>query len=159
MPIELDAHDRQLLALIQEDAACTAEQLAQAVPLSASAIQRRLKRLREEGIVQREVAVLDAGRLDAGSTFIATLRLAQEAPEQVNRLRTWLADRPAVQQAYYVTGEDDLLVFACARNVHAYERFMARLLQDNPVVLRYTTRVVLQTLKRGLAIPVGDTDG
>ncbi len=158
MPIDLDSHDRHLLALVQENAALTSEELANTVPLSPSAIQRRLKRLREEGVIEREVAVVDPQRLGtAGATFIATLRLAEEAPDQVSRLRTWLSDHPAVQQAYYVTGEDDLLVIACARDVQSYERFMDGLMRRHPVVVRYTTRVVLQTLKRGLAVPPGNS--
>ena len=139
---------------MQQDAGRSAEQLAGEVPLSASAIQRRLKRLRDDGVIEREVAVLDPGRLGPVTTFIASLRLQNEAPEPVNRLRAWLAGQAWVQQAYYVTGEEDLLLIACADDVRSYEEAMARLLQQHPVVARYTTRVVLQTLKRGLAIPV-----
>ena len=52
--LDLDRFDRQLLTLVQQDAALTAEQLAEHVSLSASAIQRRLKRLREQGVIQRQ---------------------------------------------------------------------------------------------------------
>lgn len=154
MPDDLDAHDRRLLTLIQEDAGRTADQLADLVPLSVSAIQRRLKRLREDGVIEREVAVVDPRRVGAGSLFIAALRLANEAPDEVARLRTWLAACPPVQQAYYVTGEDDFLVIACVRDVPAYEALMAGLMAAHPIVERYTTRVVLQPVKRGLSVPV-----
>ena len=151
---ELDAYDRQLLALVQEDAAQTAEALSQRVPLSASAIQRRLKRLREEGVIQAQVAVLDPRRLGGGTLFLAALQLAREQPDGMNRLRKWLLACAEVQQAYYITGDSDFAVLVCVPDVASYEALMSRLMADNPDVVRYTTSVVLAPVKRGLALPV-----
>lgn len=153
MPSPLDAHDRQLLALLQDDASRTAEALAERVPLSVSAIQRRIKRLRDEGVIEREVAVVDAGALGGVTLFLAALQLSREHPERMQRLRAWLAGRTEVQQAYFVTGEYDFLLVVCARDVASYEAVMAQLLADNPDVQRYTTSVVLSPVKRGLALP------
>jgi len=150
----LDALDRRLLALVQADASRTAEALAQEVPLSVSAIQRRLKRLRETGVIQAQVAVLDPQRIGGSTLFLANLQLAQEHPERMNRLRAWLLACPEVQQAYYVTGESDFTLLVCAPDPTRYETLMARLLAENPDVLRYTTSVVLAPVKRGLALPV-----
>lgn len=152
----LDRHDRQLLALLQEDAGRTAEQLAEQVPLSASAIQRRLRRLREEGVIAREIAVLDARQAGRCTTFIAALQLADEHPERIAPLRAWLAAEPRVQQAFYVTGEADFVLVVTAADTEAYEAFMARLLKAHPVVRRFTTQVALAVLKRGLSVPVDE---
>ena len=67
--MNLDRFDRHLLNLVQEDASQTAEQLAAAVPLSVSAIQRRLKRLRETGIIQRDIAVVDPKQVGRPTFF------------------------------------------------------------------------------------------
>lgn len=157
MPTELDAYDRRLLALVQEDAAQTADDMARVVPLSASAIQRRLKRLREEGVIERQVAVLDPQQIGSATTlFLASLQVGQEHPERMQRLRAWLAACPQVQQAYFVTGEGDFLVMICAPDAASYEALMARLMADNSDVRRYTTSVVLSAVKRGLAVPTGE---
>ena len=67
--MELDRFDRQLLNLVQADSTQTAERLAEQVELSPSAIQRRLRRLRDEGVIERECAILipvsDASTLPA----------------------------------------------------------------------------------------------
>ena len=84
---DLDRFDRQLLRLVQQDAAQTAEQLAEQVSLSPSAIQRRLKRLREQGVIVRQIAVLDPARLGRPTTFIAGLQVDSERPEPMSRLR------------------------------------------------------------------------
>ena len=151
---ELDRFDRQLLTLVQHDAALTAEQLAEHVSLSVSAIQRRLKRLREHGVIQKQVAVLDAAQVGRPTTFIAGLQVESERPELMARLRTWLDAEAAVQQAFYVTGEADFVLVVVAWDAVAYEALMTRLLADNPNVRRYTTQVAMGVLKRGLALPV-----
>jgi len=150
----LDRHDRQLLALLQEDAAQTTDQLAERVPLSPSAIQRRLRRLREQGVIVREVAVLDARQAGRSTTFIAALQVENEHPERIAALRTWLAGEPRVQQAFYVTGEADFVLVVTAADTEAYEALMAQLLRLHPVVRRFTTQVALAVLKRGLSVPV-----
>ena len=155
---ELDRFDRQLLALVQQDAALTAEQLAEQVSLSPSAIQRRLKRLREQGVIVRQIAVLDAAQVGRPTTFIAGLQVDSERPEPMARLRAWLAAESAVQQAFYVTGEADFVLIVTAADAAAYETLMTRLLTDNANVRRYTTQVAMGVLKRGLALPVPGGD-
>ncbi len=155
---DLDRFDRLLLDLVQQDAALTAEQLAEHVSLSPSAIQRRLKRLREQGVIQRQIAVLDAAALGRPTTFIAGLQVESERPELMARLRAWLDAEPAVQQAFYVTGEVDFVVVVIAPDAARYEALMARLLADNPQVRRYATQVAMGVLKRGLALPVPRDD-
>ncbi|MDR7272978.1 DNA-binding Lrp family transcriptional regulator [Pelomonas saccharophila] len=151
---DLDRFDRQLLNLVQQDAALTAEQLAEHVSLSASAIQRRLKRLREQGVIQRQIAVLDAAAVGQPTTFIANLQVESERPELMARLRAWLDAEAAVQQAFYVTGEADFVLVVTSWDAVSYEALMARLLADNPHVRRYTTQVAMGVLKRGLVLPV-----
>lgn len=155
---DLDRFDRQLLELVQQDAALTAEQLAEHVSLSPSALQRRLKRLREQGVIQRQVALVDAAALGQPTSFIAGLQLDNERPELMARLRAWLDAEAAVQQAFYVTGEVDFVLIVTAPDAARYEALMARLLAENPLVRRYTTQVAMAVLKRGLALPVPPGD-
>jgi DNA-binding Lrp family transcriptional regulator len=155
---DLDRFDRQLLNLMQQDAALTAEQLAEQVSLSPSAIQRRLKRLREQGVIQRQIAVVDAAAVGRPTTFIAGLQVESERPELMARLRAWLEAEATVQQAFYVTGEADFVLVVTAFDAASYEALMARLLADNPHVRRYTTQVAMGVLKRGLALPVPPGD-
>ena len=153
-PSSLDTYDRQLLVALQEDASRSAQELAADVPLSVSAIQRRIKRLRDEGVIERFVAVVDPAAVGGATMFLASLKLAREKPESAQRLREWIGQCVHVQQAYYVTGESDFVAVVCIDSVAAYESLMARLMADNPDVLRYTTQVVLAPIKRGLGVPV-----
>jgi DNA-binding Lrp family transcriptional regulator len=152
--VDLDDFDRRLLNLVQSDAGQTAEQLAGNVGLSASAVQRRLKRLREGGVIIREAAVLDLKSLGSPTFFVTSLQIERERPELIAQLGAWLMAQEHVQQIYYVTGQADFVLVVTAPNAASYEALMARLLSDNPNVTCFSTSMVLNVIKRSLAIPV-----
>ena len=153
---DLDPFDRRLLALVQRDAAQSAEALAGQVGLSASAVQRRLKRLRATGVILGEVAVVDPLKVGKPNFFLAALEIERERPELIARLRQWLAAEEQVQQIYYVTGTADFVLVVVAPDVGAYDALMSRLMADNPNVRRFTTNVALGVGKRGLFVPIAD---
>lgn len=153
---DLDRFDRRLLTLVQQDAAQTAEALAAQVGLSASAVQRRLKRLRATGVILSEIAVVDPLRVGKPNFFLAALEIERERPELIARLRQWLAAEAQIQQVYYVTGTADFVLVVVAPDVGAYDALMSRLMADNPNVRRFTTNVALGVGKRGLFVPVAD---
>ncbi|MBN8810251.1 MULTISPECIES: Lrp/AsnC family transcriptional regulator [unclassified Sphingomonas] len=153
---DLDRFDRRLLALVQRDAAQTADALAGQVGLSASAVQRRLKRLRETGVILSEIAVIDPLKAGKPNFFLAALEIERERPELIARLRQWLGAEEQIQQVYYVTGTADFVLVVVAPDVGAYDALMSRLMADNPNVRRFTTNVALGVGKRGLFVPIAD---
>jgi DNA-binding Lrp family transcriptional regulator len=157
--MELDRFDRQLLNLVQEDSGQTAERLAEQVELSPSAIQRRLRRMREEGVIVRESAIVDPRTVGRPTFFLVSLQVERERPELLAQLRKWLAAEARVQQVFYVTGEADFILVVTAPDTESYDALMSRMVGENPNVKRFTTNVALGVVKRGLTIPIPmDTD-
>lgn len=152
--MDLDDFDRRLLTLVQSDSGQTAEQLAGDVGLSASAVQRRLKRLREAGVIVRDAAVLDPKSVGSPTFFVTSLQIERERPELIAQLRAWLLAQEHVQQIYFVTGQADFVLVVTAPNAASYEALMARLMSENPNVTCFSTSMVLNVIKRSLAIPV-----
>jgi len=153
---DLDRFDRKLLILVQRDAGQTADALAEQVGLSASAVLRRLKRLRETGVILGEIAVVDPLKTGKPNFFLAALEIERERPELIARLRQWMAAEEQIQQVYYVTGTADFVLVVVAPDVGAYDALMSRLMADNPNVRRFTTNVALGVGKRGLFVPIAD---
>jgi len=153
---DLDRFDRKLLTLVQRDAGQTADALAEQVGLSASAVLRRLKRLRETGVILGEIAVVDPLKTGKPNFFLAALEIERERPELIARLRQWMAAEEQIQQVYYVTGTADFVLVVVAPDVGAYDALMSRLMADNPNVRRFTTNVALGVGKRGLFVPIAD---
>jgi DNA-binding Lrp family transcriptional regulator len=152
--MELDRTDRQLLNLVQEDSAQTAEELANKLAHSPSAIQRRLRRLREQQVIIREVAVVDPKKVGGATFFVVSLQVERERPELLAQLRAWFAAQDCIQQAFYVTGEADFVLIVTAPDTESYDLLMKRMMNENPNVKRFSTNVTLGVVKRGLTIPV-----
>src|ERR1700730_16550303 len=100
--MELDRFDRQLLNLVQEDAGQTAERLAEQIPLSSSAIQRRLRRMREEGVITRYAAVVDPEKVGRPTLFVVSVQLEHARPELLAQLRTGLTAQEHIPQSFSV---------------------------------------------------------
>lgn len=154
MPEELDKSDRRILAILQKDARRPAELIGADVGLSASAVQRRIARMREEGTITAEVALVDPKRAGRPLTMIVDVEVERERPELLASLKHWIANEPCVQEAWYVTGAGDYVLIVVARDVDDFEVLMQRLVTDNANVRRFQTRVALSTLKRGMLVPV-----
>jgi Lrp/AsnC family leucine-responsive transcriptional regulator len=152
--MELDRLDRQLLNLVQADSGQTAERLAEQMELSPSAIQRRLRRLREEGVIVRDCAIVDPAVVGRPDFFIVALEVERERADLLAQLRKWLAAEVHVQQVFYVTGEADFILVVTCSDTEAYDALMSRMMRENPNVRRFKTNVALGVLKRGLAIPI-----
>jgi DNA-binding Lrp family transcriptional regulator len=152
--MELDRFDRQLLNLVQEDSGMTAERLAEQVALSPSAVQRRLRRMREQGVIVKDAAIVDPKKIGKPTFFIVSLQVERERPELLAQLRHWMAAQPHIQQVFYVTGEADFILVITAPDTEVYDELMSRLVSENPNVKRFTTNVALGIVKRGLAIPI-----
>lgn len=149
-----DSFDLKILDLVQDDAGATADKLAEQVGISASSVQRRLRRLREDGVIAREIAVLDPRKLGRPMSFVVSVQVERETPDRLARFRQWLIAEPHVQQVFYVTGETDYILVVVTPDAESYDSLMARMVGDNPNVKRFTTQVTLNVIKRGLRIPV-----
>ena len=151
---ELDSFDLALLAQVQCDARASAEELGAAVGLSGSAVLRRLKRLRDTGVIVREVAVVATDRVGPNLRIIAAVELERERADQLGALVDLLQERPEIQQACYISGDADLLLIVIVPEISQYDRLTAELVSKHPMIKRITTSVVFRELKVGLYVPV-----
>lgn len=148
----LDEFDHRLLALLQRDAGVTLTALGDAVGLSASAVQRRIKRYRESGLI-RQVAVLDPAQL--GNVTLATVLVAleRESCQSHTALHARLRAAPEVQQCYVLAGDWDYLVILATSGVAHCREVAERLFGGDANLKRYETRMVFEPVKLGLALP------
>lgn len=152
--ITLDEHDRRLLTLLQRDATATAEALGSEIGLSASSIQRRIKRLRATGVIEREVAILNPDAVGKRMTFIVGVKVDYGKKAEVNSLIKRLLADSRTQQMYYVTGEVDYLLTVIVHDMQDYDAYSKTLLLASPAVLRFQSNVVIEGLRVGLEMAV-----
>jgi Lrp/AsnC family leucine-responsive transcriptional regulator len=153
MEVTLDKLDLRILAALQRDNLITSQALGDAVGLSPSAVQRRIKRLRDDKVIVRDTAVLDATALGSPLTVIVNVTVDREAKEVVASFRRRALASPYVQQCYYVTGEEDFVLVVTAGSMDEYHEIARSLFLDDPNVRRFRTSVVMQSLKVTLDVP------
>lgn len=154
MATDLDDTDLTILRVLQEDCRIGLEGLSQACNLSVPSVQRRLKRLRGAGMIEREVAILDPARFAARMTFVVMVELDRESLQQLDLFRKRAKAEPQVQQCYYVTGEADFILICTARDMEDFEALTQRLFFENSNVRRFRTSVVMDRTKVGLGLPI-----
>ena len=143
-----DAFDRRLLNLMQRDADQTAEQLSGHVPLSPSAIARRLRRLRADGSIARTIALLADRLTGRRLRAIVMVQLSEHADLKGKAaLEKRLNSAAAVQFCYEIAGPHDFIaLFDCATMAEFNEAAEA-LLASSPTVRRYETHFVKREVK------------
>jgi len=151
----LDEFDLKLLTLVQKNSRLTAEQLSEKVGLSPTTCQKRLKKMRDTGVIAEEIAVLNRELIGRSLTMIVEVTLERERPEFLDQFKETMLNTPEVMQCYYVTGNADFILILTARDMKDYEDFTRRFFFHNSNVKRFHTNVVMDSVKVGLSIPVG----
>lgn len=155
----LDKFDLKLLNALQQDADRTAEELAEIVALSPSAIARRIRRLRENGEIERTVALLSAHIVDRRLRAIVRIQLHEhEQAAAFNEFRNRLKARDEVQLCLEVSGSDDMLLLVACRDMAEFNAFADAELAAGPMVRRYETSFVKKQLKNQPMIRLDERD-
>jgi Lrp/AsnC family leucine-responsive transcriptional regulator len=159
MPRKLDRFDIDLLNLLQVDTLATAEALAETVPLSPSAIARRLRGLREEGLIAADVALLAPALTADRLRAIVQVQVHEHAEEKgIAQLRARLAAAPEVQLLLNIAGPIDLLALVVTRTMREFNAFADAHLAADPSVRRYETSFVKAEVKNRPTVPLGEHD-
>lgn len=153
----MDEFDAQLLDLVQQNNRLTAEKLSKQVGLSATACQKRLKKLRDDGIIARDISVLSPEAVGRRLTLIVEVTLEREHPEILDQFKRRMLNSPEVMQCYYVTGNADFIVILTAKDMKDYEDFTRRFFFQNSNIQRFRTNVVMDSVKVSLSVPVEPT--
>ncbi len=150
----LDAFDLRILERYQGDTRQSAEAIGDEVGLSAAAVQRRLKRLREAGVIVAETAQLDPRQVGLPVSVIVAVDLIDEGQASMDRFCARMRASPHVQQCYATAGEVDYILVLLFPDLGGYERFAREQLAADTNVRSFTTHVVLNTVKSGTQVPL-----
>ncbi|MBC3916927.1 Lrp/AsnC family transcriptional regulator [Undibacterium sp. CY18W] len=123
----IDELDKRILQQLQKDASLTNHELALRVHASPPTCLRRVKRLTDEGIIARQVAILDTARLGAGLTAIVEITLDHQATEKLLEFEQLVAQEIAVQQCYRISPGPDFVLVIQVADMAAYHALAHRL--------------------------------
>lgn len=154
-----DSFDLKLLNALQEDADRTAEDLAEIIALSPSAIARRIRRLKESGAIARTIALLSAELVDHRLRAVVRLQLHEhQQAADFNAFRDQMKARDEVQLCLEVSGSDDMLLLVACRDMAEFNAFADAELAASPVVRRYETSFVKKEIKNRPMVRLDERD-
>lgn len=152
--ISLDPIDRRILEQLQIDARLPVSVLAERVGLSSPACYRRIRHLRENGTIQREVAVIAPRMLGWPLSMIVLVTLEREGSRTIDELLRKLEAEPQVIEAWQITGEYDFAVKIVARDMETYDNLVHRLFASDERIRSFVTLVVIRSTKKSGFIPI-----
>jgi Lrp/AsnC family transcriptional regulator len=151
---DLDDADLRILRALQADSRRSTAELAELVGLSQPACWRRVQRLRDSGVIRREIAVLDREQLGFGATVFALVKLSSVGRANLAGFSDAIRGLPEVVECHVVMGAYDFLLKIVTRDIHAYQRFFFERLSELEEIQDVTSAVALSEIKAGNALPL-----
>ncbi|MES2583001.1 MAG: Lrp/AsnC family transcriptional regulator [Pseudomonadota bacterium] len=156
--LDMDAVDIQLLAQLQKDASLSNQALAEVVRISPPTCLRRVKRLRDAGLVERQIAVLNPEKLSAtmgfGLTAIVEITLDRQDAHALELFEARVANTSAVQQCYRVSPGPDFVLVVHATNMPAYQALTQDLFTSDANVRNVKAFFSIKRSKFGAELPL-----
>jgi DNA-binding Lrp family transcriptional regulator len=152
----LDQFDRAILRILQKNNRTPHRVIAEKINLSAAAVQRRIAALEAGGVIAANVAVIAPGAVRSQITIVVEVHLENDRSAVVDPTKELFREAPEIQQCYYVAGNGGFILIVVVPDMTSYEAFSRRLFADNDKVATFRTLVVLDSVKIGLEIDIGD---
>ncbi len=152
--MQLDATDRKILTLLQEDGRMSLATLAERVGLSPSPCLRRVRILERAGIIARYVAVLNQREVGLPVSVFVSIKLESQREEALAKFGKAIARWPEVLECYLMTGPRDYLLRVVVADLSAYEQFLKTRLTRLDGIASIESSFALEQVKYTNVLPV-----
>lgn len=152
--VQLDAYEKKILRLLQEDAALSNADIAERVGLSASPCWRRIDRLEREGFIKRRVALLDRQKVGLNAQIFAQVKLNAHGRANLDEFAASIREIPEVLECYVLMGSVDFLLRIVTSDIEAYEKLFFNRLSQLPGVQEVNSTVALSEIKSTTSLPI-----
>jgi Lrp/AsnC family leucine-responsive transcriptional regulator len=150
----LDAIDRQLLRLLQEDGKLSVRDLAKRVRLSPTPVHERVRRLESSGIIDHYSAVINTDKIGQFIVFYVNIILKEHSTKLGGKFVEKIRSFPEVVEFYTIGGEHDFMIKVMVPDMPAYRLFFVDKLGEVPNIAKLQSIIVLDTIKRDGKIPL-----
>ena len=151
----MDHIDVKLLEEVQKDAERGSRDLAQSVGLTPGAVHKRLKRLKDQGLIRKTCVLLDREKLGLDLLCFLFIHFKSNMlPDNMAKLQTALRTLPAILECYTVTGDTDAIIKVAVRDHNALKQLLRELAQAQEVIERVHTAICLEELKNTSELPL-----
>lgn len=151
--MSIDKKDREILKLMQADASISLAEIASAVNLTQTPCWRRIQKLQADGIIQKQVALCDAKKLNLGLTTFVTIRTSQHNEQWMQCFVAGATSIPEIVEIYRLSGNSDYLLKIVVPDISRYDSVYKRLIRTVDL-LDVSSAFVMETIKCTTALPL-----
>jgi len=152
----MDAIDRKIIAILQENAETPIQAIADRVNLSTTPCWRRIQKLKEAGIIRKQVALCDPAALNVGVTVFISIRTNQHSQEWLHKFAQHVTDIPEVIEFYRMSGDVDYLIRVVVPDIATYDTVYKKLIQIADLY-DVSSSFAMEQIKYTTALPVDYT--
>ena len=149
----MDAIDRKILAVLQEDASLSVADIGARVGLSSTPCWKRIQRLEADGVIQKCVAIIDQNKLGLGVTVFVSVETDDHSEEWLRRFAQLVGAMPEVLEFYRMAGDVDYMLRVVVQDISGYDVFYKRLIAAVPLK-NVTSRFAMEKIKSTTALPI-----
>ena len=150
---KLDINDIKILKQLQKNASLSIEEISERISLSRNACWRRIRRLDDDGIINKRVAIVNAEALDLGQMVIVLISTNSHDPSWLGLFRAAITEMPEIMGAHRMSGDLDYILRVRVRDVRAYDKFYQRLISKVPIS-NVSASFVMEDLKDSTELPL-----
>jgi Lrp/AsnC family transcriptional regulator len=149
----MDAIDRKILAVLQDNAALSVAEIGSRVGLSSTPCWKRIQRLESEGIIQKRVALVDQDRIGLGVSIFVSIETGDHSQEWLDRFAQVVVAMPEVMEFYRMAGDVDYMLRVVVPDIAGYDAFYKKLIAAVPLK-NVTSRFAMEKIKSTTALPI-----
>ena len=149
----MDAIDRKILAVMQDDASLSVAEIGNRVGLSSTPCWKRIQRLEAEGVITKRVAIIDPGKIGLGITVFVSIETGDHSQEWLNRFADLVGAMPEVMEFYRMAGDVDYMLRVVVPDIAGYDTFYKKLIGTVPLK-NVTSRFAMEKIKSTTSLPI-----
>jgi Lrp/AsnC family transcriptional regulator len=149
----MDAIDRKILAVVQEDASLSVAAIGSRVGLSSTPCWKRIQRLEADGVIQKRVALIDPGKIGLGITVFVSVETGDHSQDWLGRFAETVGGMPEVMEFYRMAGDVDYMLRVVVPDIAGYDTFYKKLIGTVPLK-NVTSRFAMEKIKSTTALPI-----
>ena len=149
----MDAIDRKILAVMQEDASLSVAEIGSRVGLSSTPCWKRIQRLEADGVIQKRVALIDPGKIGLGITVFVSVETGDHSQDWLGRFAETVRGMPEVMEFYRMAGDVDYMLRVVVPDIAGYDTFYKKLIGTVPLK-NVTSRFAMEKIKSTTSLPI-----
>jgi Lrp/AsnC family transcriptional regulator len=149
----LDAVDRKILAVMQEDASLSVADIGERVGLSSTPCWKRIQRLEQDGVITRRVALVDQNKVGLGITVFVSIESGDHSENWLKTFAQAVSAMPEVMEFYRMAGDVDYMLRVVVADMQSYDVFYKKLI-STVALKNVTSRFAMEKIKSVTALPI-----